>query len=82
MQLVGPMDFLPHELVTVAKAFRLSGTITVFSPLDDGTNQRNRSARFSARRPSLRSITDQGDEAAAKQIVESLRKWRETHSDP
>jgi sulfate adenylyltransferase subunit 1 len=83
VQLAGPNDFLSHELVTVAKAFRLSGYITVFSPLDDGTDQKQvvRSifgpeAFFAVR------ITDDTDEEAVERIMKVLRKWRDSYSDP
>jgi sulfate adenylyltransferase subunit 1 len=83
VQLIGPTDFLPHELITVAKAFRLSGTIAVFSPLDDGTNQRQSvRAIFGPEAFFALDSGDRGDDEAAAQIVEALRKWRETHSDP
>jgi len=83
VQLVGPMDFLSHELVTVTKAYRLSGAITVFAPLDDGTNQAQ----------AVRAIFGPGaffeiprfdltDEEAVTQLVDALYKWRDTHSDP
>ena len=39
VQLVGPMDFLAHELITITKAYRLSGALTIFAPLEDGTDQ-------------------------------------------
>ena len=45
VQMAGPNDFLAHELVTVAKAFRLSGNITIFAPLDDGTDPKERCPR-------------------------------------
>ena len=83
VQLAGPNDFLSHELVTVAKAFRLSGYITVFSPLDDGTDQKQvvraifgPEAFFAVR------ITDDTDEEAVARIMKVLRKWRNTYSDP
>jgi len=83
VQLVGPMDFLSHELVTVTKAYRMSGAIIVYSPLDDGTNQAQ----------AVRAIfgpdaffdlpkTGLSDEEAVTQIVEALYKWSDTHSDP
>jgi sulfate adenylyltransferase subunit 1 len=83
VQLVGPMDFLSHELVAVTKAYRLSGAITVFSPLDDGTNQAQAvraifgpDAFFSLENSNL------GEEEAVAQIVEAVYKWRDTHSNP
>ena len=83
VQLAGPNDFLSHELVTVAKAFRLSGYITVFSPLDDGTDQKQvvraifgPDAFFAVR------ITDDTDEEAVERIMKVLRKWRATYSEP
>jgi len=83
VQLVGQMDFLPHELITVAKAFRLSGNIAVFSPLDDGTNQRQAvRAIFGPEAFFVLDRDDQSDEEAAAEVVEALRKWRDTHSDP
>jgi sulfate adenylyltransferase subunit 1 len=83
VQLIGPTDFLPHEIITVAKSYRLSGHVAVFSPLDDGTNQKQ----------SIRAIfgpdcffefahQDLSDEETSAQILEALRKWRDTHSDP
>jgi hypothetical protein len=77
------MDFLSHELVTVTKAFRLSGCITVFSPLDDGTNQAQAvraifgpAAFFTLDEP----VASERD--AVNRVVELLYKWRDTHSDP
>jgi sulfate adenylyltransferase large subunit len=82
-QLVGPMDFLAHELITITKAYRLSGAITVFSPLEDGTDQVQavraifgRDSFFLLKKPGLT------DEEAVAQIVEILYKWRDTHSHP
>ena len=82
VQLAGPNDFLSHELVTVAKAFRLSGYITVFCPLDDGTDQKQvvraifgPEAFFAVR------ITDDTDEEAVERVMKVLRKWRSTYSD-
>jgi sulfate adenylyltransferase large subunit len=81
VQLAGPNDFLSHELVTVAKAFRLSGYITVFCPLDDGTDQKQvvraifgPDAFFAVR------ITDDTDEEAVDRIMKVLRKWRDNYS--
>jgi sulfate adenylyltransferase large subunit len=83
VQLVGPMDFLSHELVTVTKAYRLSGAITVFSPLDDGTNQTQAvraifgpDAFFGLDNPEI------SDEQAVTQIVDALCKWRDTRFEP
>ena len=83
VQLAGANDFLSHELVTVAKAFRLSGYITVFCPLDDGTDQKQvvraifgPDAFFAVR------ITDDTDEEAVERIMKVLRKWRATYSEP
>jgi len=81
VQLAGSNDFLSHELVTVAKAFRLSGYITVFCPLDDGTDQKGvvraifgPDAFFSVR------IVDDTDEEAVDRIMKVLRKWRDNYS--
>jgi sulfate adenylyltransferase subunit 1 len=81
VQLAGPNDFLSHELVTVAKAFRLSGYITVFCPLDDGTDQKSvvraifgPDAFFAVR------IVDDTDEEAVDRIMKVLRKWRDNYS--
>jgi bifunctional enzyme CysN/CysC/sulfate adenylyltransferase subunit 1 len=81
VQLAGPNDFLSHELVTVAKAFRLSGYITVFCPLDDGTDQKQvvrmifgPDSFFAVR------ITDDTDEEAVDRIMKVLRKWRDNYS--
>jgi sulfate adenylyltransferase subunit 1 len=81
VQLAGPNDFLSHELVTVAKAFRLSGYITVFCPLDDGTDQKQvvraifgPDAFFAVR------IVDDTDEEAVDRIMKVLRKWRDNYS--
>jgi sulfate adenylyltransferase subunit 1 len=82
VQLAGPNDFLAHELATVAKAYRSSGHITIFSPLDDGTDQKQivraiygPDSFFNVR------IDELTDEQAAQKIVGILRKWRSTHSD-
>jgi bifunctional enzyme CysN/CysC/sulfate adenylyltransferase subunit 1 len=82
VQLAGPNDFLAHELPTVAKAYRSSGHITIFSPLDDGTDQKQvvraifgPDSFFNVR------IDDLTDEEAAHKIIGILRKWRDTHSD-
>jgi hypothetical protein len=83
VQLAGPNDFLSHELVTVAKAFRLSGYITVFSPLDDGTDQKQVvRAIFGPEGFFAVRITDDTDEEAVERIMKVLRKWRNTYSDP
>jgi sulfate adenylyltransferase subunit 1 len=82
VQMAGPNDFLSHELVTVAKAYRLSGNITIFCPLDDGTNQKGvvraiygPDSFFAVR------ITDDTDEEAVERIMKVLRKWRDAQSD-
>lgn len=82
VQLAGPNDFLAHELVTVAKAYQLSGHITIFSPLDDGTDQK-RVVRAIYGPDSFFSvkIDDDTDEEAAERIMKVLRKWRDKHSD-
>ncbi len=83
VQLVGPMDFLSHELITVTKAYRLTGAITVFAPLDDGTNQaQGVRAIFGSDAFFALEKTDLSDEGAVLQIVNALYKWRDTHSDP
>lgn len=83
VQLAGPNDFLSHELVTVAKAFRLSGYITVFCPLDDGTDQKQVvRAIFGPDSFFAVRITDDTDEEAVERIMKVLRKWRDTYSDP
>ncbi len=81
-QLAGPNDFLAHELVTVAKAYQLSGHITIFSPLDDGTDQKRvvraiygPDAFFAVK------IDDDTDEEATERIMKVLRKWRDKQSD-
>jgi sulfate adenylyltransferase subunit 1 len=82
VQLAGPNDFLSHELITVAKAFRLSGYITVFSPLDDGTDQKQVvRAIFGPDSFFAVRITDDTDEEAVERIMKVLRKWRNTYSD-
>jgi sulfate adenylyltransferase subunit 1 len=82
VQLAGPNDFLSHELVTVAKAFRLSGYITVFCPLDDGTDQKQVvRAIFGPESFFAVRITDDTDEQAVERIMKVLRKWRSTYSD-
>ena len=81
VQLVGPMDFLAHELVTVTKAYRLSGAITVFAPLDDGTNQAQAVRAIFGPDAFFTLKGDLSDEDAATQIVDALYKWRDTHSD-
>jgi len=82
VQMAGPNDFLAHELVSVAKAFRLSGNITVFAPPDDGTKPKNvvraiygPESFFAVR------ITDDTDEEAVERIMKVLRKWRDSQSD-
>jgi len=82
VQLAGPNDFLAHELATVAKAYRSSGHITIFSPLDDGTDQKQIvRAIFGPDSFFHVRIDDKTDEEAAQKIVGILRKWRDTHSD-
>jgi len=82
VQLAGPNDFLSHELVTVAKAFRLSGYITVFCPLDDGTDQKQVvRAIFGPESFFAVRITDDTDAEAVERIMKVLRKWRDTYSD-
>jgi sulfate adenylyltransferase subunit 1 len=82
VQMAGPNDFLAHELVTVAKAYRLSGNVTIFCPLDDGTNPKGvvraiygPESFFAVR------ITDDTDEEAVERIMKVLRKWRDAQSD-
>ena len=83
VQLVGPMDFLSHELVTVTKAYRMSGAITVYAPLDDGTNQAQ-AVRAIFGPDAFFELPKLGlsDEEAVTQIIDALYKWRDTHSDP
>jgi sulfate adenylyltransferase subunit 1 len=82
VQLAGPNDFLAHELATVAKAYRSSGHITIFSPVDDGTDQKQIvRAIFGPDSFFHVRIDDLTDEQAAPKIVGILRKWRDTHSD-
>jgi sulfate adenylyltransferase large subunit len=82
VQLAGPNDFLAHELVTVAKAYRLSGHITIFSPLDDGTDQKQVvRAIYGPDSFFAVNIDDDTDEQAAARIENVLRKWRDKHSD-
>jgi bifunctional enzyme CysN/CysC/sulfate adenylyltransferase subunit 1 len=82
VQLAGPNDFLAHELVTVAKAYQLSGQITIFSPLDDGTDQK-RVVRAIYGPDSFFAvkIDDDTDEEATERIIKVLRQWRDKHSD-
>jgi sulfate adenylyltransferase subunit 1 len=82
VQLAGPNDFLAHELVTVAKAYQFSGHITIFSPLDDGTDQKRvvraiygPDAFFAV------NIVDDTDAEATERILKVLRKWRDKQSD-
>jgi len=80
VQLAGPNDFLAHELATVAKAYRSSGHITIFSPLDDGTDQKQIvRAIFGPDSFFHVRIDDNTDEEAAQKIVGILRKWRDSH---
>ena len=82
VQLAGPTDFLAHELVTVAKAFRLSGLVTVFCPADDGTNQKQVvRAIFGPESFFAVRIQDDTDEEAVNRIVSVLRKWRDKQPD-
>ena len=64
------------------KAFHLSGNITIFAPLDDGTNPKTvvraiygPESFFAVR------ITDDTDEEAVERIMKVLRKWRDAQSD-
>jgi sulfate adenylyltransferase subunit 1 len=82
VQLAGPNDFLAHELVTVAKAYHLSGQITIFSPLDDGTDQKRVvRAIYGADAFFAVKIDDDTDEEATERIMKVLRKWRDKQSD-
>jgi bifunctional enzyme CysN/CysC/sulfate adenylyltransferase subunit 1 len=82
VQLAGPNDFLAHELVTVAKAFRLSGLVTVFCPADDGTNQKQVvRAIFGPESFFAVRIQDDTDEEAVNRIASVLRKWRDKQPD-
>jgi sulfate adenylyltransferase subunit 1 len=82
VQLAGPNDFLAHELASVAKAYRLSGLVTIFSPLDDGTDQKQVvRAIFGPDSFFAVRITDDTDEEAVERIMKVLRKWRDKHSD-
>ncbi len=83
VQLAGPKDFLPHELISVAKALRLSGCVAIFSPLDDGTNPLQAvRAIFGPDAFFAVKGEDKTEEDAAARIAEILRKWRDKHSDP
>jgi sulfate adenylyltransferase subunit 1 len=82
VQLAGPNDFLAHELVTVAKAYQLSGHITIFSPLDDGTDQKRVvRAIYGPDSFFAVNIEDDTDEEATERIMKVLRQWRDKHSD-
>jgi sulfate adenylyltransferase subunit 1 len=82
VQMVGPYDFLSHELITIAKAYRLSGQITIFSPPDDGTNQKPVVRAIYGPEDFLAvRIADDTDEQAVERIMKVLRKWRDSHSD-
>jgi len=82
VQLAGPNDFLAHELVTVAKAYQLSGHITIFSPLDDGTDQKRVvRAIYGPDSFFAVNIEDDTDEEATERILKVLRKWRDKQSD-
>lgn len=82
VQLAGPNDFLAHELVTVAKAYQLSGHITIFSPLDDGTDQKRVvRAIYGPDSFFAVNIEDDTDAEATDRIMKVLRKWRDKHSD-
>jgi sulfate adenylyltransferase subunit 1 len=81
-QLAGPNDFLTHELASVAKALRFSGMITIFSPLDDGTDQKQVvRAIFGPDSFFAVRIVDDTDEQAVERIMKVLRKWRDTHGE-
>ena len=83
VQLAGPKDFLPHELISVAKALRLSGCVAIFSPLDDGTNPLQAvRAIFGPDAFFAVKGEDKTEEDAAARIAEILRKWRDKYSDP
>jgi sulfate adenylyltransferase subunit 1 len=82
VQLAGQNDFLAHELVTVAKAYRLSGHLTIFSPLDDGTDQKRVvRAIYGPDSFFAVNIDDDTDEEATARIMKVLLKWRDKHSD-
>jgi sulfate adenylyltransferase subunit 1 len=82
VQLAGPNDFLAHELVTVAKAYRLSGLITIFCPLDDGTEQKRVvRAIYGPEFFFAVKIDNDTDDQATDRIVNVLRKWRDKHTD-
>jgi len=82
VQLAGPNDFLAHELVTVAKAYQLSGHITIFSPLDDGTDQKRVvRAIYGPDSFFAVNIDDDTDAEATERILKVLRKWRDKQSD-
>jgi sulfate adenylyltransferase large subunit len=82
VHLVGPMDFLAHELITVTKAYRLSGALTIFAPLEDGTDQvQSTRAIFGRDNFFLLKRPDLNDEETVAQLMEILYKWRDTHSD-
>jgi sulfate adenylyltransferase large subunit len=82
VQLAGPNDFLAHELVTVAKAYQLSGHLTIFSPLDDGTDQKRVvRAIYGPDSFFAVNIDDDTDEEATARIMKVLLKWRDKHSD-
>jgi sulfate adenylyltransferase subunit 1 len=82
VQLAGPNDFLAHELVTVAKAYQISGHITIFSPLDDGTDpKRVIRAIYGPESFFAVKIDDDTDEEATERIMGVLRAWRDKQSD-
>ncbi len=82
VQYAGPNDFLAHELVTVAKAYHLSGHITIFSPVNDGTDQKRVvRALYGPDSFFTVKVDHDTDEQAADRILRVLRKWRDKHSD-
>jgi bifunctional enzyme CysN/CysC/sulfate adenylyltransferase subunit 1 len=82
VQLVGPMDFLAHELITITKAYRLSGALTIFAPLEDGTDQvQSTRAIFGRDNFFLLKRPDLNDEETVAQLMEILYKWRDTQAD-
>ena len=60
----------------------MSGLVTIFSPLDDGTDQKQVvRAIFGPDSFFAVRIDDDTDEEAVERVMKVLRKWRDTHSD-
>jgi len=78
VQLAGPSDFRTDELAAVAKAFRMAGTVAIFSPASDTGNQQQ-AVRAIFGREAFFTLepANENDKQAAARILAQVRQWRD-----